>query len=407
MTSSAHMSQKKSTSLFKPSEIRSTMVRRLPPYLFARINDLKMEKRRRGEDIIDLGMGNPNVPTPDHIVDKLVEVAKDPKAHRYSASRGIPHLRKAITRHYKEVFNVDLDPDEEAIVTIGSKEGFVHLLMAILNPGDVALVPNPTYPIHDYGVIIAGGDVIHMPVTEENNYRPDLKKALQYAWPEAKLLILNYPANPTTATTDLDFFKEVVEFAHENRVIVIHDNAYAEVTFDGYKAPSFLQVPGAREVGVEFCSMSKTYSMAGWRVGFCLGNAEIIKTLAHLKSYMDYGIFTPIQVASILALTGDQSCIQEIAKIYQRRRDLLCDQLCSMGWEVQKPKAGMFVWAPIPKKYQFMNSMDFSIMLMEKAGVCVSPGLGFGVHGEGFVRIAMVENEDRIKQALRNIKKIM
>ncbi|NOY53750.1 MAG: alanine transaminase [Deltaproteobacteria bacterium] len=379
---------------------------RMPPYVFAIVNDLKMKARRRGEDVIDLGMGNPDQATPPHIVEKLTEAARQAKNHRYSASRGIPKLRSAITDWYKEKYDVDLDPETEAIATIGSKEGISHLALALVGPGDAVLVPNPTYPIHAYSVIIANGDVRHVPMTLDGDFFLELSEAYKQTWPRPKVMMLNFPHNPTTRVVELSFFEKVVEFAKENNVIVIHDLAYSELVYDGYKAPSFLQVPGAKDVGVEFTSLSKSYNMPGWRVGFATGNREIIAALTRMKSYLDYGMFQPIQIAAIIALKGPQDCVKEIVEMYRSRRDTLCEGLTRIGWEVEKPKATMFVWAQIPEKYRAMGSLEFSKMLMEKARVAVSPGIGFGEYGDEFVRFALVENEHRTRQAVRGIRAI-
>lgn len=380
---------------------------RLPPYLFAEIDQMKLEARRRGEDIIDLGMGNPDLPTPRHIVDKLIEAAQNPRNHRYSASRGIYKLRLEIANWYRKHYDVEIDPDREAIVTIGSKEGLSHLVLAMIEPGDVVLVPNPAYPIHIYSVIIAGGDLRSVPLGEdEEEFFERLTDAVRLSWPRPKLLILNFPNNPTTQTVSLDFFRKVVDFARDNRLWVIHDLAYADLVFDGYKAPSILQVPGAKDVAVEFYTLSKGYSMAGWRVGFAVGNPQMIHALARLKSYFDYGIFQPIQIAAIIALRSDDSCVEEIRKVYQCRRDVLVEGLRRIGWEVQKPKATMFVWAEIPEPFKKMGSMEFAKLLLTEAKVAVSPGVGFGEYGEGHVRLALVENEHRIKQAIRGIRRL-
>jgi len=378
----------------------------MPPYVFAIVNDLKMKARRRGEDVIDLGMGNPDQATPPHIVEKLTEAARQAKNHRYSASRGIPKLRSAITDWYKTKYDVDLDPETEAIATIGSKEGISHLALALVGPGDAVLVPNPTYPIHTYSVIIANGDVRHVPMTLDGDFFLELSEAYKQTWPRPKVMMLNFPHNPTTRVVELSFFEKVVEFAKENNVIVIHDLAYAELVYDGYKAPSFLQVPGAKDVGVEFTSLSKSYNMPGWRVGFATGNREIIAALTRMKSYLDYGMFQPIQIAAIIALKGPQECVREIVEMYRSRRDTLCEGLNRIGWEVEKPKATMFVWARIPEPYRAMGSLEFSKMLLEKAKVAVSPGIGFGEYGDEFVRFALVENEHRTRQAMRGIRTI-
>lgn len=386
----------------------SRRLERLPPYVFARLNELKLNLRRQGRDIVDLGMGNPDRPTPPHIVEKLCQVVgKDPKSHRYSRSRGLPALLRAVARHYKRKFGVDLDPDREVITVIGSKEGIAHLMLALLDSGDLALVPNPTYPIHIYGVVIAGGNILSIPLREERDFVPDIAEIAREVWPPPKVLILNFPHNPTTATVELDFFRDVVDFAQRAGVVVVHDMAYADITFDGYRAPSLLQVEKAKEVGVEFLTMSKSYNMAGWRIGFCVGSSEVIDALARVKSYLDYGIFTPIQVAAIAALDGPQDCVRENSFVYQRRRDVLVEGLNRIGWEVKPPKASMFMWAPIPEPYREMGSVEFSRMLLEKADVAVAPGVGFGEHGEGYVRIALVENEQRLRQAIRNIKRAL
>ncbi|GAQ94471.1 alanine-synthesizing transaminase [Thermodesulfovibrio aggregans] len=383
-------------------------IKRLPPYVFAVVNQLKTELRRKGEDIIDLGMGNPDLPTPKHIVEKLCEAAKIPKNHRYSASRGITQLRCAISEWYKRRFDVDIDPETEAVVTIGSKEGLSHLLLAAVQPGDVVLTPSPAYPIHPYGAIIAGGDVRTFNICPCMDFFEELERAYKNSWPRPKILIINFPHNPTTAVVeDLDFFRKVVDFAKENNIMVIHDFAYADLVFDDYKAPSFLQVPGAKDVGVEFFSMTKSYSMAGWRVGFCVGNKEIVGALTKIKSYLDYGMFQPIQIASIVALRGPQDCVEEIRKTYERRRDVLIKGLNQAGWRVDPPKATMFVWAEIPEPFKKMGSLEFAKFLINEAKVAVSPGIGFGEGGEGFVRFALVENEHRIRQACRGIKKAL
>ncbi|HDM77091.1 MAG TPA: alanine transaminase [Deltaproteobacteria bacterium] len=382
-----------------------TRMRRLPPYVFAQVNDLKMEKRRAGEDIIDLGMGNPDIPTPEHIVEKLVEAARKPHNHRYSASRGITKLREAIANWYKRRYDVDIDPETEAVVTIGAKEGLSHLVLSLIGPGDVIFAPNPTYPIHTYAPIIAGGDLRSIPIDEERDFLEDLMHATKQTWPKPKMLIISFPHNPTTKVVDLDFFKKIVDFAQEHKILIIHDLAYADLVFDGYEAPSFLQVPGAKEVGVEFFSMSKSYSMPGWRVGFCVGNKEIIAALARIKSYLDYGIFQPVQIAAIIALNGDQECVKKIVSVYKSRRDALVKGLNRVGWPVEKPKATMFLWAKIPEPFAHMGSVEFSKFLINEAKVAVSPGLGFGEYGDDHVRFALVENEMRIQQAIRGIRR--
>lgn len=381
-------------------------IKRLPPYVFNIVNELKAKARARGEDIVDFGMGNPDQPTPQHIVDKLVEAAQRGDTHRYSVSRGIPRLRRAISRWYKSKYDVDLDPETEAIVTIGSKEGLAHLALATLGPGDAVLVPNPAYPIHPYGCVIAGADIRHVQLTPEVDFFAELEKAIKDSWPKPKMLILNFPANPTGQVVDLEFFEKVVAVAREHRIWVVHDIAYAEITFDGYVAPSILQVPGAKEVAVEFYSLSKTYNMPGWRVGFMCGNSTLVAALARMKSYMDYGTFTPIQVAAITALEGPQDCVREIRDTYQSRRDVLCDGLQSLGWPVERPKATMFVWAPIPEPYRGMGSLEFSKKLLQEAKVAVSPGVGFGDYGDDHVRFSLIENEHRTRQAIRGIRQM-
>ena len=379
-------------------------IKRLPPYVFAIVNALKAEARARGEDIIDFGMGNPDQPTPQHIVDKLVEVAQRRDTHRYSQSKGIPRLRRAICNWYKDRYDVDLDPETEAIVSIGSKEGLAHLALACLGPGDSVLVPNPAYPIHPYGFVIAGADVRHVPLVPGVDFFEELEKAIVESWPRPKMLVINFPGNPTTQCVELDFFERVVAIAREHNIWVIHDIAYADIVFDGYKAPSIMQVPGAKEIAVEFFSLSKSYNMPGWRVGFMVGNPALVGALAKIKSYLDYGTFTPIQVAAITALEGPQECVREIRDMYQKRRDVLCDGLNALGWQVEKPKATMFVWARIPEAYQSMGSLEFSKKLITDAKVAVSPGIGFGQHGDDHVRFSLIENEHRTRQALRGIK---
>jgi alanine-synthesizing transaminase len=381
-------------------------IKRLPPYVFAIVNDLKTKARAQGADIIDLGMGNPDLGTPKHIVAKLVEAAQNPKNHRYSASRGITRLRVAITKWYRERYGVELDPDSEAIATIGAKEGLAHLALAVLQPGDGALVPNPTYPIHAYSVVIADGDLRSVPLTPDGDFFARLEETARLAWPKAKLLILSFPHNPTTMCVDRAFFEKVVAFAREHRLMVVHDFAYADLHFDGYRPPSFLEVPGAKEVGVELFSLTKSYNMAGWRLAFCCGNRQMVHALARIKSYLDYGVFQPIQIAGIIALEGDQSVVGQINEVYRKRRDALVDGLNKIGWTVPKPKGTMFVWAPIPAPYRAMGSLEFAKMLIQEAKVAVSPGIGFGEYGEGYVRFALVENEQRIRQALRGLKQL-
>ena len=379
-------------------------IKRLPPYVFNIVNELKAEARARGEDIIDFGMGNPDQSTPQHIVDKLIEVAQRPDTHRYSLSRGIPRLRRAISNWYKSRFDVDLDPETEAIVTIGSKEGLAHLAMATVGPGDAVLVPNPSYPIHPYGFVIAGADIRHVPMVPDLDFFEELEKAIKDTWPKPKMLVLNFPGNPTTQCVELDFFEKVVKIAKEHEIWVVHDIAYADIVFDGYKAPSILQVEGAKEVAVEFFSLSKSYNMPGWRVGFMVGNPILVAALARMKSYLDYGMFTPIQVAAIAALEGPQECVKEISEMYQSRRDVLCEGLNALGWKVDKPKATMFVWAPIPEQFKEMGSLEFSKLLLKEAKVAVSPGIGFGDYGDDHVRFGLIENEHRTRQAVRGIR---
>jgi len=379
-------------------------IKRLPPYVFNIVNELKAKARARGEDIIDFGMGNPDQPTPAHIVEKLVEASRRNDTHRYSVSRGIPRLRRAICNWYKKRFDVDLDPDAEAIVTIGSKEGLAHLALATVGPGDAVLVPNPAYPIHPYGFVIAGADIRLVPLVEGVDFFAELVKAIKDSWPKPKMLVLNFPGNPTTQCVELDFFEKVVEIAREHKIWVVHDLAYAEIVFDGYKAPSILQVPGAKEIAVESYSLSKTYNMPGWRVGFMCGNPTLIAALARMKSYLDYGMFTPIQIAAITALEGPQECVQEIANMYCSRRDVLCSGLNAIGWQVTPPKATMFVWAPIPEPYKHLGSLEFTKKLLTDAKVAVSPGIGFGDYGDDHVRFGLIENEHRTRQAIRGIR---
>jgi len=379
---------------------------RLPPYVFNIVNELKAAARQRGEDIIDFGMGNPDQPTPQHIVDKLVEAAQRGDTHRYSVSKGIPRLRRAITTWYKRRYDVDLNPDKEAIVTIGSKEGLSHLALATVDKGDAVLVPNPSYPIHAYGFVIAGADIRHVPLVPGGDFFAELEKAIKNAWPKPKMLVLNFPGNPTAQCVELDFFEKVIAVAKEHGIWVIHDLAYADIVFDGYQAPSIMQVPGAKDVAVEFFTLSKSYNMPGWRVGFMVGNPTLVGALARLKSYFDYGTFTPIQVASILALEGPQDCVEEIRLMYQKRRDVLCHGLHAAGWMVEVPKATMFVWAKIPPLYQALGSLEFTKKLLSEAKVAVSPGIGFGEYGDGYVRFSLIENEHRTRQAVRSIKEM-
>ncbi len=379
-------------------------IKRLPPYVFNIVNELKAKARARGEDIIDFGMGNPDQPTPQHIVDKLVEAAQRRDTHRYSMSRGIPRLRKAICDWYKRRFDVDLDPERHAIVTIGSKEGLAHLALATVGPGDAVLVPNPAYPIHPYGFVIAGADIRHVPLVPGIDFFAELEKAIKDSWPKPKMLVLNFPGNPTTQCVELDFFERVVEIAREHEIWVVQDLAYADLVFDGYQAPSILQVPGAMDVAVEFFSLSKSYNMPGWRVGFMCGNETLVAALTRMKSYLDYGMFTPIQVAAITALDGPQDCVAEIRDMYRSRRDVLCDGLNALGWAVEKPKATMFVWAPIPEQYRHLGSLEFSKKLLTEAKVAVAPGIGFGDYGDDHVRFGLIENEHRTRQAVRGIR---
>ncbi|HHD11767.1 MAG TPA: alanine transaminase [Deltaproteobacteria bacterium] len=380
-------------------------IKRLPPYVFNIVTELRTQARRRGEDIIDLGMGNPDQPTPKHIVDKLVEAVQNPRNHRYSLSRGIYKLRLAIADWYRRRYDVDIDPETEAIATIGSKEGLAHLVLAMIGPGDVVLVPNPTYPIHAYSVIIAGGDLRSIPLVPGVDFFEELQRATKEAWPRPKLLILNFPHNPTTEVVELEFFEKVVDFAKEHEMMVIHDLAYADIVFDGYRAPSLLQVPGAKDVGVEFFSLSKSYNMPGWRVGFAVGNRKMIDALTRIKSYLDYGMFQPVQIAAIIALNGPQDCVDQIRETYRSRRDVLVDSFSKAGWQIERPKATMFVWARIPEPLRKLGSLEFSKFLLKEAKVAVSPGIGFGEYGDEYVRLALVENEQRIRQAARGVKR--
>ncbi len=383
-------------------------IERLPPYVFNIIGDLKQQARAAGEDIIDFGMGNPDQPTPSHIVDKLVETARRGDTHGYSQSKGIPRLRKAICDWYQRRFDVSLDPASEAIVTLGSKEGLAHLALATTGPGDAILVPNPSYPIHPYGFVISGADIRHVPMgDDEDEFFAELEKGIQTSWPRPKMLVLNFPSNPTAQCVELEFYERVIKIAREHSIWVIQDLAYADLCYDGYVAPSILQVQGARDVAVEFFSMSKSYNMPGWRIGFCCGNKVLVAALARMKSYLDYGMFTPIQVAAIAALEGDQSCVAEICAMYQSRRDVLCSGLNAVGWPVTPPKATMFVWARIPEFYRAMGSVEFGKKLLAEAQVAVSPGIGFGEYGEGYVRFGLIENEHRTRQAIRNIKRMI
>ena len=384
-----------------------TRINRLPPYVFNIVNELKMGARHRGEDIIDFGMGNPDQPTPKHIVEKLVEASKREDTHGYSISKGIPRLRQAICNWYKSRYDVDLDPESEAIVTLGSKEGLAHLAMAVVDHGDAVLVPNPAYPIHPFGFVIAGADVRHIPIGPDIDFFEELQKSIRDSWPKPKVLLINFPSNPTTQCVDLDFFSKIIEIAREHKIWVVQDLAYADIVFDGYKAPSILQVSGAKDIAVEFFSMSKSYNMPGWRVGFMVGNPTLVNALSRIKSYLDYGTFTPIQIAAITALEDDQKCVEEICNTYCGRRDVLCDGLNSMGWNIDKPKGTMFVWAPIPEQYKSMGSLEFSKKVLIESKVAVSPGIGFGSYGDNFVRFALIENEHRTRQALRAIRSML
>ncbi len=383
---------------------------RLPPYVFAEVNDLKAAARRAGEDIVDLGMGNPDLATPTHVVEKICESAQNARNHRYSASRGVPNLRGAICEWYQRGWQVELDPDSEAIVTIGSKEGLAHFVLMTVGPGDVVLVPDPTYPIHQYSVIIAGGDLRTVPLSPGVDFIASLEEAMSRTWPKPKMLLLSFPHNPTTMVVDLAFFERVVDFARAHDLMVLHDFAYAEICYDGYRPPSILQVPGARDVAIEFTSLSKSHSMAGWRVGFACGNREMVGALARIKSYLDYGIPTPIQVGAIVALRGPQDCVAEAVGTYRERRDALVDGLSAPGegaWKIEKPFGTMFVWAPLPEAWRSAGSLEFSKRLLAEAGVAVSPGIGFGEHGDGHVRMALVENVHRIRQAVRGIRRFL
>jgi len=389
-------------------------IKRLPQYVFAVVNDLKARLRKEGEDIIDLGMGNPDLPPAPHIIEKLCESAKKKTTHRYSMSQGIPRLRKAIADFYKKRYDVDLDPEKEVVMTIGSKEGLAHLMLAMLEPGDIAMVPSPRYPIHYYAPVIAGASVLTVPLPFEGDdsqkqeqFLKNIYETYEDSYPEAKVLILNFPNNPTTMTVDIEFFKEIVKFAKKKKLWIVHDLAYGDLCYDGYKAPSILQVEGAKDIAVETYSLTKGFSMAGWRVGFVLGNETLVYNLKRIKSYLDYGMFTPIQVASIIALEGDYSVVEKARDTYSKRLDILVDGLNKAGWNVQKPKATMFLWAKIPEKFQHMGSVEFSKFLLTEGKVAVAPGIGFGEHGEGYVRFAVVENEKRIRQAVSNIKKLM
>src|SRR5688500_18241113 len=381
-------------------------IKRLPPYVFNITNELKMAARRRGDDVIDLSMGNPDGPTPKHIVDKLRQASERPDTHGYSVSKGIPRLRKAICTWYGRRYGVDLDADSEAIVTIGSKEGLAHLMLACLERGDTVLVPNPSYPIHIYGAIIAGADIRSVRMTPGVDFFEELERAIRELTPKPKMLILGFPSNPTAMCVEYAFFEKVIAIARQNNILVVHDLAYADITFDGWKAPSIMQVPGARDVAVEFFTMSKSYNMAGWRIGFTVGNPELVHALARIKSYHDYGSFTPVQVASIVALDGPQECVEEIRQNYEKRRDVMVKGLHEAGWDVENPKASMYVWAQIPERYRAQGSIEFAKKLMKDAKIAVAPGIGFGDYGDDHVRIALIENESRLRQAVRGIKEM-
>src|SRR5580765_2386765 len=381
-------------------------IKRLPPYVFNITNELKMNARRRGEDVIDLSMGNPDGPTPQHIVDKLVEAAQRQDTHGYSVSKGIPRLRRAISTWYQRRYGVELDPDSETIVTIGSKEGLAHLMLACLERGDTVLVPNPSYPIHIYGAVIAGADIRSVRMTPGVDFFAEAERAIREMLPKPKMMMIGFPSNPTAKCVELDFFEKVVALGRQHGILIVHDLAYADITFDGWKAPSIMQAPGARDVAVEFFTMSKSYNMAGWRIGFMVGNAELVNALARIKSYHDYGSFTPVQVASIVALDGPQECVEEIRKTYEKRRDVMVKGLHDIGWMVDNPKASMYIWAKIPEYYAKMGSIEFTKRLMQEAKIAVSPGIGFGDYGDGHVRIALIENEHRLRQALRGVREM-
>jgi alanine-synthesizing transaminase len=386
---------------------RFARIERLPPYVFNITAELKLAARRRGEDIIDMSMGNPDGATPPHIVAKLVEVAQRPDTHGYSSSKGIPRLRRAISHWYKDRYAVDIDPDSEAVVTIGSKEGLAHLMLATLDRGDTVIVPNPSYPIHIYGAVIAGADIRSVRIAPDVDFFAELERTIRGSYPQPKMIVLGFPSNPTAQCVELDFFERVIALARKHDILVVHDLAYADIVFDGWRAPSIMQVPGAKEVAVEFFTLSKSYNMAGWRIGFMVGNPELVNALARIKSYHDYGTFTPLQVAAITALEGDQQCVREIASNYQNRRDVLVKGLREAGWPVDLPKASMYVWARIPEPYQHLGSLEFAKLLLSKAKVSVSPGIGFGEYGDDYVRFALIENENRIRQAIRGVKTLL
>jgi alanine-synthesizing transaminase len=405
-TVATHRTPRLEQGSYMSAERDFSRIRRLPPYVFNITAELKMAARRRGEDIIDMSMGNPDGQTPQHIVDKLVEASMRPDTHGYSVSKGIPRLRKAISDWYKRRYAVDIDPDSEAIVTIGSKEGLAHLMLATLDRGDTVLVPNPSYPIHIYGAVIAGADIRSVRMTPGVDFFVELERAIRESFPKPKMMILGFPSNPTAMCVDLGFFERVVALAREHDILVVHDLAYADITFDGFIAPSIMQVPGARECAVEFFTMSKSYNMAGWRIGFMVGNKELVNALARIKSYHDYGTFTPSQVASIAALDGPQDCVEEVRLQYERRRDVLAKGLHEAGWMVEVPKASMYIWAEIPEPYRALGSLEFAKRLLADAKVAVSPGIGFGEYGDGHVRFALIENEQRTRQAVRGVKEM-
>ena len=383
-------------------------INRLPPYIFNIVNELKVEARKNGDDVVDFGMGNPDQKTPEHIIRKMQECANEDAVHRYSSSKGIPRLRQAISNWYEDKYNVSIDPEDEAIVTIGSKEGLAHLALATLNHGDSVIVPSPSYPIHPYGAVIAGAEIIYIKVeNDDDEFFRSLDEAINNSWPTPKMIIANFPSNPTTKCVDLNFLKELVRIAKKYNIYLVHDIAYAEIVFDGYKAPSILQVQGAKDIAVEFYTLSKSYNMPGWRIGFMCGNKKLVKALSRIKSYMDYGTYTPLQVGAIAALEGPQDCVENIRLMYKSRRDVLCKGLNDIGWSVTPPKATMFVWAEIPEKYKNVGSLEFSKILLNETKVAVSPGIGFGKHGDDFVRFSLIENEQRTRQAVRSLKNII
>ena len=383
-------------------------INRLPPYIFNIVNELKVEARKNGDDVVDFGMGNPDQKTPEHIIHKMQACANEDSVHRYSSSKGIPRLRQAISNWYENKYNVSIDPEEEAIVTIGSKEGLAHLALATLNQGDSVIVPSPSYPIHPYGAVIAGAEIIYIKVeSDDDEFFRSLDEAINNSWPTPKMIIANFPSNPTTKCVDLNFLKELVRIAKKYNIYLVHDIAYAEIVFDGYKAPSILQVEGAKDIAVEFYTLSKSYNMPGWRIGFMCGNKKLVNALSRIKSYMDYGTYTPLQVGAIAALEGPQSCVEDIRLMYKSRRDVLCKGLNDIGWPVTPPKATMFVWAEIPEKYKSLGSLEFSKILLKETKVAVSPGIGFGKHGDDFVRFSLIENEQRARQAVRSLKNII